>query len=58
VVRAFAVTIVEKELIALPPDVDIADLVAALVHAGVRVRAVEPVRQTLEEIYLSTVGSP
>ena len=32
------------------------EIIAALVRADVRVRAVEPVRQTLEQIYLSTVA--
>jgi len=31
----------------------VADLVAALVAAGVRIRAVEPLRRNLEEIYLN-----
>ena len=35
---------------------DVADVVAALVGAGVRVRAVEPVRQSLEDVYLDTVA--
>jgi ABC-2 type transport system ATP-binding protein len=35
----------------LAPDTDVADLVAALVAGGVRVRAVEPVRATPEERY-------
>ena len=38
--------------VALPEGHDVADLVAALVGSGVRVRAVEPLRQNLEEIYL------
>ena len=37
-------------------DADVADVVAALVGAGVRVRAVEPVRQSLEDVYLNTVA--
>ena len=38
-------------------EADVADLVAALVGAGVRVRAVESVRQNLEEVYLNTIGA-
>jgi ABC-2 type transport system ATP-binding protein len=34
-------------------SVDTSDLVARLVQGGVRVRAVEPQRRNLEEIYLS-----
>ena len=37
---------------------DIADLVAALVQAGIKVRAVEPIKQSLEEIYLDLVSAP
>ena len=37
---------------------DIADLVAALVHSGIKVRAVEPMKQSLEEIYLELVRRP
>jgi ABC-2 type transport system ATP-binding protein len=47
----------EEGLIALPHEADIADLIAAMVRAGVKVRAVEPVRQSLEQIYLNTVGT-
>lgn len=42
--------------ISLPAGTDVADVVSALVGAGVRVRAVEPLRQSLEQIYLDTVG--
>ena len=47
--------------VALAPGRDVADLVAALVGSGARVRAVEPLRQNLEEVYLravSGVGAP
>ncbi len=37
-------------------EADVADLVAALVGADVRVRAVEPVRQNLEDVYLRTIS--
>jgi ABC-2 type transport system ATP-binding protein len=37
---------------------DISDLVTALVQAGIKVRALEPVKQSLEEIYLDLVGNP
>ncbi len=45
-----------RQTVALPPGRDVADLVAGLVGVGVRVRAVEPVRQSLEEIYLRTMA--
>ena len=47
-----------RPTVALPPERDVADLVAGLVGAGVRVRAVEPVRQSLEEVYLQKVANP
>jgi ABC-2 type transport system ATP-binding protein len=43
--------------ISLPPGGDIADVVATLVGAGLRVRAVTPVRATLEDFYLERVGT-
>ena len=59
VVAAHAGRVIEaadRRTIALPPDRDVADLVAGLVNAGVRVRAVEPVRRSLEEVYLQTMA--
>lgn len=43
-------------LIALDSGKEISRLIALLVHAGVRVNAVEPTRRSLEEIYLGTVA--
>jgi ABC-2 type transport system ATP-binding protein len=46
-------------MIELPPERDVAEVVAALVAAGLKVRAVEPQRRSLEQIYLDlTAGSP
>lgn len=42
-------------IVVLGPNIQMADVVAALVHAGVRVHAVEPVRRTLENFYLEHV---
>lgn len=42
--------------ITLAPGTESADLVAALVRAGVRVNAVERVRMTLEEFYLAHIS--
>ena len=42
-------------VIEIAPSDDIANLVAALVAAGVKVRAVEPVKTSLEDLYLETV---
>jgi len=47
------VAIGETGFVSIGKDVDPADLVARLVQGGVRVRAVEPQRRNLEEIYLS-----
>jgi len=46
------------KVITVAPGHDVADLVAALVQSGVRIRAVEPIKQSLEEIYLNLVGAP
>jgi ABC-2 type transport system ATP-binding protein len=51
-------TIVEAGLIELPANADIADLVARLVAAGVKLRAVQPERLTLEQLYLQQVHKP
>lgn len=48
-------TILEPGKIELPMEADPADLVAALVQAGVRLRALEPVRENLESLYLKLV---
>jgi len=47
-----------EKIVTVAPGHDIADLVTALVQAGVKVRAVEPLKQSLEEIYLNLVGTP
>ncbi len=47
------VSVVEAGVIALDEKCATADLVARLVHAGVRVSAVEPQRRNLEQIYLA-----
>jgi len=46
------VKILPDEMIELPPERDVAEVVALLVAAGVKVRAVEPRRRSLEQIYL------
>ncbi len=50
-----AARVLSSGMVELPADADVADLVAALVGAGVKVRSVEPVRQTLEQLYLDRV---
>jgi ABC-2 type transport system ATP-binding protein len=47
-----------KKILTAAPDYDIADLVTALVQSGIKIRAVEPLKQSLEEIYLELVGAP
>jgi hypothetical protein len=47
--------------IRLPHGADPAVLVESLVHAGIRVRALAPVRRSLEDLYmeiLNGAGSP
>ena len=56
VLQQFGATRLSADTIALAAQGDMADLVAALVHAGVRVRGVEPVRRNLEEIYLNAIS--
>jgi ABC-2 type transport system ATP-binding protein len=46
-------SILESGVISVKNDFDVAEIVARLVQGGVRVRAVEPQRRNLEEIYLS-----
>jgi ABC-2 type transport system ATP-binding protein len=43
------------DVIELAADEDVADLVRRLVEAGVKVRAVEPLRPTLESLYLDAI---
>jgi ABC-2 type transport system ATP-binding protein len=49
------VQIIEGSTIELDPGNDIADLVASLVHHGIRVRAVEPMKPNLESLYLDAI---
>jgi ABC-2 type transport system ATP-binding protein len=44
--------ILPKATIEWPPERDVAELVAALVAAGLKVRALEPQRRNLEQIYM------
>jgi ABC-2 type transport system ATP-binding protein len=50
--------VIEPGLIELPAGADIADVVVRLVQAGVKVRAVTPEKQTLEQLYLQEVQKP
>ncbi len=46
----------DGEAVTLPEAVDTADVIAALVQAGVRVRSVESIKPTLEDFYLSRIA--
>lgn len=52
----FSASTENNSYVTLPPDCDMADVVTALVQAGVRVRSVAPLRKTLEDFYLEHVG--
>jgi len=55
-VRSAGIRIVaEPDVIELRPEEDVADVVQRLVSTGTRVRALEPLRPTLESLYLDTI---
>ena len=56
-IKQFGAKVIEPGTIALATDTDVANLVSLLVHAGVRVRAVQPLRHTLEQLYLEAVAA-
>jgi ABC-2 type transport system ATP-binding protein len=56
IIEKAGAAIVAPEIIEPPQNLEIADLVAALVNGGVRISAVEQQRQTLEELYLGKVS--
>jgi ABC-2 type transport system ATP-binding protein len=49
---------ISPQILELPDDRDVADLVAALTTAGVRLRALEPQRLSLEALYLEAIARP
>jgi len=49
-------TVIEAGLAELSAGTDVADIVAELVRAGVRVRGVQPVSRSLEEFYLERIS--
>ncbi len=53
--QALGADIIEPNIVALESDV--AELTMRLVQAGLRVRALEPVKRSLEQMYLETVSS-
>jgi ABC-2 type transport system ATP-binding protein len=44
-------SVIEREIVALPSHLEIADLVSALVQGGVRVRAITPLQPALADVY-------
>jgi ABC-2 type transport system ATP-binding protein len=56
VFRTLGAEVHADRLVTLAPGCAIADLVAALVHAELRVESVEPVRRSAEERYLGAMG--
>jgi ABC-2 type transport system ATP-binding protein len=52
VIAAHGGEVLERGKVSLPPDADPAVLVAALVASGIAVRALTPVRKSLEDFYL------
>ncbi len=51
------VTVQTGQLVNVPEAVDTADIVASLVHGGVKVRSVERVRKTLEDFYMEHISA-
>jgi ABC-2 type transport system ATP-binding protein len=50
------VILVGREIVELRAGTEIADLIAELVRSGVRIHAVEPLREDLEQLYLRKVS--
>lgn len=57
ILRKLGVSRPTSETIALTPGGDMADVVSALVKGGVRIRAIEPLRRNLEDIYLKAISA-
>jgi ABC-2 type transport system ATP-binding protein len=51
-------SVIESGVIELMPGADIADVVTRLVQGGVKLRAVTPDTQTLEQLYLKEIHKP
>jgi ABC-2 type transport system ATP-binding protein len=51
-------TLSPDKILTCPQTYDVAELVTTLVQNGVKVRALEPMKQSLEEIYLNLVSTP
>lgn len=57
VLQKFGGILIESEMIELQAGTEMADLVAELVRGGVRIHTVEPLRETLEELYLRKISA-
>jgi ABC-2 type transport system ATP-binding protein len=58
VAQTFGAVVGTERRVQVPDGKDVADLVAGLVGAGVKVRALEPVRPSLESLYLAATHAP
>jgi hypothetical protein len=47
---------VRDDVVELPLGREVSDIIAELVRAGVRIRAVEPIRRNLETVYLELIS--
>jgi ABC-2 type transport system ATP-binding protein len=57
VFQACGATMITADTIELREGTDIAEVIEALARAGAKIRAAEPVRETLEEFYLKQVSA-
>jgi ABC-2 type transport system ATP-binding protein len=55
IISAHSGLVIAEKILTAPPGYDISELVTALVHSGIKLRALEPLHQNLEEIYLGLV---
>lgn len=58
IIEKCGATMLAPGVVELKNGSDVGDMVAELVRSGVKVRGVEPVRQTLEEFYLERIATP
>ena len=56
VVARMGGVVLEEGKISLPPEVDAAEVVDALVAAGIRVRGFSKIRRSLEDVYMGLLG--
>jgi hypothetical protein len=56
ILTELGVTLFEPGLVTIPPSLESASVIEALVRGGVRVHSAEPARRTLEEFYLGQLS--